>query len=101
MDLYVSLSELKNQLNIVEDYTGEDQYLQGLLETTHVAVEFHIHQPLDTFLDPDKGLNPMLKHAILILASHFYANRDPVAYVQPKIIPYTFEYLLQPFKKYT
>lgn len=101
MGLYVSLLELKNQLNIVEDYTREDEYLLGLLKTSQVAVEYHIHQPLSTFIDTDKALNPMLKHAILILASHFYANREPIAYVQPKIIPYTFEYLLQPFKKYT
>ena len=101
MDLYVSLLEFKGQLNIVEDYTGEDTYLSGLLEASQSAVEFHIQQPLSTFLKEDKGLEPMLKHAILILASHFYANREPVAYVQPKIIPYTFEYLLQPFKKYT
>lgn len=101
MDLYVSLSELKKQLNIVEDYTGEDTYLSGILEASQSAVEFHIQQPLSAFLKEDEGLEPMLKHAILILASHFYANREPVAYVQPKIIPYTFEYLLQPFKKYT
>lgn len=101
MDLYVSLSELKNQLNIVEDYTGEDKYLANLLWTSQIAVEYHIHQELSTFIDEDQALNPMLKHAILVLASHFYANREPVAYAQPKIIPYTFEYLLQPFKKYT
>lgn len=100
MDLYVSIPELKSQLNIVEDYTGEDMYLTGLLETSQMSVEFHIQQPLRTFVE-EKCLNPMLKHAILILASHFYANREPVAYVQPRIIPYTFEYLLQPFKKYT
>lgn len=101
MYLYVSIPELKSQLNIVEEYTGEDMYLTGLLETSQMSIEFHIQQPLSTFVNEEKSLNPMLKHAILILASHFYANREPVAYVQPRIIPYTFEYLLQPFKKYT
>ena len=101
MELYVSLSELKSQLNIAEDYSGEDEYLTGLLEASQVAAEYHIQQPLDNFIDTENKLNRMLRHGIRVLAAHFYANRDPVAYVQPKTIPYTLEYLFQPFKKYT
>lgn len=100
MESYVSLSDLKGQLNMVDDYEGEDRYLSGLLEVSQKSVECHIQRTLDAFIMEGR-LDPMLRHAILILAAHFYANREPVAYAQPRTIPYTFEYLLQPFKKYT
>lgn len=100
MELYISVAELKAHLNIAEEYADEDAQLLRLLKVSHVSVETHICQPLTTFVDEEEGLNPMLSHAILILAGHFYANREPVAFVQPYPIPYTFEYLLQPFKKY-
>lgn len=100
MELYVSTLDLKLQVNLVEDYEGEDLLLNRLLAVAQLSVENHIQQPLENFVE-DGNLNPMLVHAILILSAHFYANREPIAYVQPRPVPYTFEYLLQPFKKYT
>lgn len=101
MELYISVAELKAHLNIAEEYADEDTQLLRLLKVSHVSVETHIRQPLTTFVDESGELNPMLGHAILIISGHFYATREPVAFVQPHPIPYTFEYLLQPFKKYT
>lgn len=101
MELYVSVDDLKVQVNLVREYRDEDEYLLELLEVAEVSVEKHIQQPLAEFVDEAGKLNPMLRHAIRIIAAHFYANREPVAYGQPHIIPYTLEYLLQPFKKYT
>lgn len=98
MESYVTVEELKQHLNV--DYDGEEEYLITLLETAVVSVETYIRQPLDVFVKGGK-LNPMLLHAIKILAGNFYANREPVAFAQPKPIPYTLEFLLQPFKLYT
>lgn len=100
MELYVSVEELKAQLNIAQEYECEDKYLLGLLETAQVSVETSIQRPLSDCVD-DEGLNPMLRHAIMLFAAHLYANRDIVAYGQPHPIPYTFEYLLTPHRKYT
>lgn len=100
MELYVSVDELKAQLNIALEYECEDKYLLGLLETAQVSVETSIQRPLTDRVE-NGVLNPMLKHAIKFFAAHLYANRDIVAYGQPHPIPYTFEYLLTPHRKYT
>lgn len=98
MDLYVTVEDLKRHLNV--DYDGEDGYLSSLNETAHVSVETYIRQPLAGFVE-DGRLNPMLVHAIKIFAGNLYANREAVAFVEPRAIPYTLDYLLQPFKKYS
>lgn len=99
MELYVTVEELKQHLNI--DYEGEDNHLLSLIETAQVSVETAIQRPLTDRLTQYGELNPMLKHAIKILAGGFYANREPVAYAQPKPIPYTIDYLIKPHIKYT
>ena len=101
MELYATLQMLKEQVNLVEEYTGDDTKLSRLLLTAQESVEKHIQQPLSGFVNEEGELNPMLVHAILIIAAHWYQNSEPVAFVQPRVIPYTYEYLLQPFKKYT
>lgn len=100
MELYVSIEELKDQLNLAREYECEDAHLLSLLETAQVSVETSIQRPL-TDRVVEGRLNPMLKHAIKLLAANLYANRDPVAYGQPHPIPYTFEYLLTPHRKLT
>lgn len=98
MELYVTIEELKQHLNI--DHDSDDRYLASLLSTAQMSIEKSIQQPLENCLI-DETLNPMLVHAIKILAGGFYANREPVAYAQPRPIPYTLSYLIQPFIKYT
>ena len=41
-----------------------------------------------------------IRHAILLLVGNFYANREPVAFSSPVVIPYTLEYLLAPYINY-
>lgn len=40
-----------------------------------------------------------LKLAILMLAAHFYRNREPVACVGQNVVPYAYEVLCKPYKK--
>ncbi|WP_106831161.1 head-tail connector protein [Parabacteroides pacaensis] len=98
MGLYVTVEDLKQHLNI--DYEGEEGYLVSLIETAEVSVETYIRSPLTEY-EKDGKLNPMLVHAIKIFAGNLYANREAVAFVEPRAIPYTLDYLLQPFKKYS
>lgn len=100
MELYVSIEELKAQLNLAEEYSCEDKYLLALLETAQASVETRIQRPLMDRVE-EGTLHPMLKHAIKLLAANLYANREPVAYGQPHPIPYTVEYLLTPHIKFS
>ena len=98
MELYLDVSELRAHINV--DYTDEDTYLESLLETAQASVEKRIQRPLKECEIEEGKLNPMLKHAILILAATFYDNRESVSFGQPKPVPYTLDYLIIPFIKF-
>lgn len=99
MDNYVTLEEIKKHLNI--DFSDDDDYLSDIVLVAQMSVEKAICDSLKTHEDEPGVLNPMLKHAIKILAGNFYANREPVSFATPSVIPYTLAYLIRPFKKYT
>lgn len=101
MEQYVAIEELKRQANLAEEYSGDDAHLVFLIKVAQSSVEHDIQQPLTLFVSEDGELEPMLKHAVMVIANHFYQVREPIAFVQPHPIPYTYQYLLQPFKKYT
>ena len=94
---YVTIEELKKHLNI--DFSDDDAYLADILKTSIMSVEMAIKTPLEEYVK-DGEFNPMLKHAIKILAGNFYANREPVSFATPSVVPYTLTYLIKPFKKY-
>jgi len=94
---YVTIEELKKHLNI--DFSDDDAYLADILKTSIMSVEMAIKTPLEEYVK-DGEFNPMLKHAIKILARNFYANREPVSFATPSVVPYTLTYLIKPFKKY-
>jgi uncharacterized phage protein (predicted DNA packaging) len=94
---YVTVEELKKHLNI--DFSDDDAYLADILKVAMLSIETTIKTPLEEHVK-DGEFNPMLKHAIKILAGNFYANREPVSFATPSVIPYTLNYLIRPFKKY-
>ena len=98
MKEYISLEEIKKHLNI--DFSDDDAYLADLVSVAQMSVEKAINAELTSYEDENGELNPMLKHAIKILAGNFYANREPVSFATPNVIPYTLAYLIRPFKKY-
>lgn len=98
MEIYVTLDEIKKHLNI--DFSDDDTYLSDIVTVAQMSVEMAICDKLKSHEDERGALNPMLKHAIKILAGNFYANREPVSFAAPSVIPYTLAYLIRPFKKY-
>lgn len=99
MELYVSVEDLKKHLNV--DFDDDDNYLESLSLTAQVSIEAKIQRPLtDEKCMLEDKLNPMLIHAIKIIAGTLYANRESVSFGQPKSVPYTIDWLLSPFIKY-
>lgn len=98
MKEYITLEEIKKHLNI--DFSDDDSYLTDIVTVAQLSVEKAINCDLSNYEVGDGSLNPMLKHAIKILAGNFYANREPVSFATPNVIPYTLAYLIRPFKKY-
>jgi uncharacterized phage protein (predicted DNA packaging) len=97
--MYLSVDELKRFCNV--PFTDDDLLFMELIEAAESAVEHYIGQPISTFVDENSSeLDPALKTAIKYLASNFYMNREPIAYANPYKVCHTYDYLLQPFKKY-
>lgn len=97
--MYVSVEDLKKHLNI--DFSDDDAYLTSLIEVAQSSIEMSVCTPLTDYEVIPGTLNPMLVHAIKILAGTFYANREAIAFAEPRPIPYTLDYLVKPFRKYT
>lgn len=97
--MYLTVESVRRFLNI--PFTDDDELLMELIEGAESAIEHHIGQPISTFVSEDRELDPGLKTAIKTLVANLYSNREPVAYGQVYKVPYTMEYLLQPYKKYT
>ena len=98
MENYVSLDEMKQHLNV--DFDHDDDYITGLIEPVQLAVQSYLNRPLTEFVLAGK-IDGRIWHAIRILVSNFYANRESVAFAQSYNIPGHIELLLQPLKKYT
>jgi len=96
---YITLDEMKKHLNI--DFTDDDEYVTSLIEVAQCSIEKTIQHPLKDCEISDGVLNPALVHAMKLLAGNLYANREPVAYGVPQAVPYTMQYLIQPFIQYT
>ena len=96
--MYVTVEQLKKQVNV--DFDDDNGYMTDLIEVAQTSVENDIQRPLSE-LETSEGLIPApLKHAILLLASNLYSNREPVAFASPQPVPYTLRYLSQPYIKY-
>lgn len=96
--MYVTVEQLKKQCYV--DSSADDEYMTGLIGVAEGAVANDIQQPLSGLEDTDHKIPAPLMHAILLIAANLYANREPVAFANPQVVPYTLRYLIQPYIKY-
>jgi uncharacterized phage protein (predicted DNA packaging) len=100
MATYLVLETVKKHINI--DHNDDDEYLAILMDVTENSVEIEIGEPLSGLEDGEGNLPLRLVQAMEILIAHFYLVREPVALgVSAVKIPFTFEWLISPFKNYT
>lgn len=91
----ITLDEIKAHLNIEKDWHGEDQYLQSLLDAAKVVVQKHICDDIDGMSEEQKK---PLAHAILLLLSTWYMNRESLSNLQKG--NHSYEYILSLYKNY-
>ncbi|MBF0577735.1 head-tail connector protein [Dysgonomonas sp. GY617] len=101
MAAYTNLGQFQKHLEIDYLETGDEAYLQLLLDASESRIEKEINQPFTEFVDADGKLDPSLVAAILIFGGTLYANREAVAYADVKPVPFTLKFLIQPYIKYT
>jgi hypothetical protein len=95
----ININQLKRQLNIELSYLDDDAILQHLIDVTEIAVSNYLGT--DALSGYTNDIPKPVVQATLLLAGHFYMNRNMVSFANGVEIPYSFRFLLDPYKNWT
>lgn len=96
--MYIPLQKIKKHLNIDNDFTEDDNYIQHLIEVAETVVERHIGYKLSDLSDKNEGQIPApLEHAMLLMIGTFYNTRESVTFGSGTELPLAYSYLLDMF----
>lgn len=97
MDL--SLALLKKQVR-ADDFSQDDEYLSHLLRTAVDTVVAYTNRDVEDLEEQGGGFLPkMLQQAALMLAAHWYNQRESVAGVAMHEVPDSVSTLVKPFRR--
>jgi len=96
--MYTNLIDAKSHLKIEVDFTDDDNYINQLLTVSEQAVKNYLNDDLFEVQLEDIPL-PIIQ-ATYFLMANFYINRTMVSFAQGIEIPYTFQFLLNPYRNY-
>jgi len=95
----VDISLLKQHVR-ADDFSEDDQYLQHLLEAAEQYVCDATNRTTDELLKlGGEALPVTLQQAVLMIAGHWYNQREAVSGVQMAEVPYTLQALIKPYRK--
>jgi len=117
--MFTNIQSLKRQLNIEANYTNDDAYLQLLLDVSEQAVINYCDAivsgntgttlnlsgtthniSMNGYLGNHTDVSIAVAQGVYLIASNLYVNRTPVSFGQPYEIPYSFRWLLEPYKNF-
>lgn len=99
--MFLTLSTIKQHLNIEQSFKEDDNLLLLYLQVAEDAVERHLDMPLNTIVDPKTGYLPKSVEAcILLMIGNLYANREAVTYSSAIEVPLSYRYLISLNKHY-
>lgn len=97
--MYVTIEEIKQHLYI--DFEADDAMLADMIQASEEIIEKYLNTTFDTLLNENGTLPFPIKQAIKIMVGNLYTNRESVSFnAYPSKIPYSYEYLLQPYKNF-
>lgn len=83
-----------------DDFSDDDQYLAHLLDAAEQYVTTTTNRTSDELLELGGGQMPApLQQAIMLIAGHWYNQREAVSGVQMAEVPYTLQALVKPYRK--
>lgn len=95
----VSLALFKKHVR-ADDFADDDEYLEHLLATAEVSVITATNRTERELTENNNGEFPApLKHAVMMLAAHWYNQRESVGSVQLAEVPDTLQALVKPYRK--
>ncbi len=95
----VDLALLKMHVR-ADDFSDDDQYLQHLLDAAEQYVCEATNRTNEELAELGGGELPVtLQQAVLLIAGHWYNQREAVSGVQMAEVPYTLQALIKPYRK--
>lgn len=84
-----------------DDFSGDDEYLAQLLNAAEEYVVMATNRTTEELLEMGGGeaLPVSLQQAGLLIAGHWYNQREAVSGVQMAEVPYTLQALVKPYRK--
>jgi hypothetical protein len=97
---YLFLDEIKKHLNIDEDFTDDDEYLESLATASEDVVSKYIDYPLVQLEGADGDIPRALKFAMLLWIGTIYNVRESVSNVNMSTVPHSLELLCDLYRSY-
>lgn len=94
----LNLELLKKHVK-ADDFSEDDAYLMHLLETAEETVITATNRTRAELTGDGCGLPKPLDQAILMLAAHWYNQRESVSAVQMHEVPSSMQALIKPYRK--
>ena len=95
----VSLALFKKHVR-ADDFADDNEYLEHLLATAEVSIITATNRTEQELIDGNAGEFPVpLKHAVMMLAGHWYNQRESVSTVQMHEVPDALQALVKPYRK--
>ena len=95
----VSLALFKKHVR-ADDFADDDEYLAHLLEAAKVSVIIATNRTEQELTDGNAGKFPVpLTQAVMMLAAHWYNQRESVSSVQMHEVPNALQALIKPYRK--
>lgn len=102
--MYVTLDEAKKHLNVEQEYTEDDNYIETLIDVAEAKVAKELCVKVEELATIEEGSELIphpIKQAILLNIGMYYANREEVTYTQTKPLEQGSRYLLALYRDYT
>ena len=97
LNIELSTSELTTELEVL--YNEDDVYLQSLILVSESAISNYCNGGLDLYTD--LTMPKTIIQASLLFCAHMYLNRSMISFAQGYELPYSFQFLLNPYKNIT
>lgn len=95
----MSLTLFKQHVR-ADDYADDDDYMQHLIETAEVSVITATNRTEAELTETGGGKFPApLVHAMLMLAAHWYNQRESVSATQMYAVPDSLQALIKPYRR--
>lgn len=96
-----NLENLKLHLNIYSGDTTDDVVINNYLDVATIAVNNYLDVAADISSGYTSNDLTIINSAIILLAAHYYNNRNMVSMGNTSDMPYTFKFLLNNYRNLT